>query len=54
MKVLKVNPKLTYTELADNIGVSESTIWRMVRELKADGYLKIERGNKHGNWIILK
>ena len=54
MKVLKVNPKLTYTELADNIGVSESTIWRMVRELKADGYLKRERGNKHGNWIILK
>ena len=54
LNILKMHPQLTYTELADNIGVSDSTIWRLISQLKADGYLKRERGNKSGFWIILK
>ena len=54
LNILKTHPQLTYTELADNIGVSDSTIWRLISQLKADGYLKRERGNKSGFWIILK
>ena len=54
LNALKEDSKQTYAKLADNIGVSESTIWRIIKELKAKGYLKRDQGKKHGNWIIMK
>lgn len=49
-----MKPTIRYTELADNIGVSESSITRAIRELKEYGYIARHGARKSGEWIILK
>ena len=49
-----MKPSIKYTELADNIGVSESSITRAIRELKERGYISGQGARKSGEWIILK
>ncbi len=49
-----MKPSIKYTELADNIGVSESSITRTIRELKERGYIARQGARKSGEWIILK
>lgn len=49
-----MKPSIKYTELADNIGVSESSITRAIRELKERGYIARQGARKSGEWIILK
>lgn len=49
-----MKPFIKYTELADNIGVSESSITRAIRELKERGYIARQGARKSGEWIILK
>lgn len=49
-----MKPTIKYTELADNIGVSESSITRAIRELKEYGYITRQGARKSGEWIILK
>ena len=49
-----MKPTIKYTELADNIGVSESSITRAIRELKERGYIARQGARKSGEWIILK
>ncbi len=49
-----MKPTIKYTELADNIGVSESSITRAIRELKEYGYITRKGARKSGEWIILK
>jgi len=49
-----MKPSIKYTEIADNLGVSESTITRAIRELKARGYIARQGARKSGEWIVLK
>lgn len=49
-----MKPTIKYTELADYIGVSESSITRAIRELKEHGYIARRGARKSGEWVILK
>lgn len=49
-----MKPTIKYTELADNIGVSESSITRAIRELKEYGYIARRGARKSGQWVILR
>ncbi len=49
-----MKPTIKYIELADNIGVSESSITRAIRELKEYGYIVRQGARKSGEWVILK
>lgn len=48
-----MNPTIKYFELADNLGVSESSITRSIRDLKKYGYIMRRGGTKASEWIIL-
>lgn len=54
LQTICMKPTIRYTELADNIGVSESSITRVIRELKEHGYIVRQGARKSGEWIILK
>ena len=45
---------LTISELALIIGKSEKTVYRAIRALKTNGYIKREGNDKDGYWVILK
>ena len=36
------------------LGVSESTIYRAIKQLKAQEYIRREGSDKKGKWMILK
>lgn len=48
------NPLITRKELSNRIKKSESTINRIIKELKDKGYLSEKNSNKNGRWIIKK
>lgn len=50
--ILKVNPKIKATNLADNVGVSERTVTRVIADLKTLNLITRKGGNKHGEWIV--
>ena len=47
-----LNPKIKYSQLADNLGVAESSIHRAVYWLKENGYINAERSKIKGVWQI--
>ncbi len=47
-----LNPKIKYSQLADNLGVTESSIHRAVYWLKENGYINAERSKVKGVWQI--
>ena len=47
-----LNPKIKYSQLADNLGVAESSIHRAVYWLKENGYINAERSKVKGVWQI--
>lgn len=53
LKVLVNNPTATYTFISDNLGISETSVYNAIRKLKEKGWIKREKGRKHGNWITL-
>lgn len=53
-QTIYMKPTIKYTELADNLGVSESPITRTIRELKEHGYIARQGARKSGRWIILE
>ena len=52
--VLSLNPKIKLTPLADNVGVSERTITRILADLKSLDLISRAGGNRHGEWIVKK
>ena len=53
-KALKLNRKAKYSWLADNLGVSESTILRAINDLKRLGYINPEHSKIKGEWQLLR
>lgn len=53
-QVLKLNRKVKYSQLEDNLGVSESTIQRAITWLKENGYINPERSKINGEWQLIE
>lgn len=47
-KLIKMNRKIKYSQLEDNLGVDENTIWRVIGWLKANGYINPEHSKVKG------
>ena len=54
LEILSVNPKATIPELARQIAKSESTVWRIIKKLQNEGYLKRVGPDKGGHWEVMK
>lgn len=51
-EMICLNPKIKYAQLADNLGVGETSIYRAVNWLKENGYINAERSKIKGVWQI--
>lgn len=54
LQAINYNRKIKYSVLADNLGVSEVSIYRAIKQLKELGYVARSKGKTHGEWQILK
>lgn len=52
-QAIKMNRKAKYSQLEDNLGVSESTILRAISWLKENGYINPVRSKVKGEWQLL-
>ena len=52
-QAIKMNRKAKYSQLEDNLGVSESTILRAISWLKDNGYINSQRSKVKGEWQLL-
>lgn len=52
-ELLKQNPKIKYSQMEDNLGVDESSIWRSISWLKENGYINPEHSKVKGVWQLL-
>ena len=52
-QAIKMNRKAKYSQLEDNLGVSESTILRAISWLKENGYINKQRSKVKGEWQLL-
>ena len=50
---ITANPKITIKELQDLIGLSESGVKKVLRQLKNDGLISRVGGAKGGHWEVL-
>ena len=53
-EAIKINRKAKYSWLADNLGVSETTIKRAIANLKNLGYINSEHSKLKGEWQLMK
>ncbi len=53
LELLSTAPTLTIPELATNLGVSESTVERAIRELKREKRLQRTGSRKNGSWEVI-
>lgn len=54
LEAIRDNPRITRSELASLLGVSESTIYREITELKEQGVLRRVGETKNGHWEIVE
>lgn len=52
-ETIKMNRRVKYSWLADNLGVSERTIQRAINDLKDLGYINKEHSKIKGEWQLL-
>lgn len=52
-QLLKLNRKIKYSQMEDNLGVTERTIARAIDWLKANGYINPEHSKIKGEWQLL-
>ena len=53
LDAIKNNPKITIKELQELIGLSESGIKKILRQLRNDGVISRVGGAKGGHWEVL-
>lgn len=51
---IKMNKKIKYAQLQDNLGISEATVVRCINWLKDNGYISKEHAKIKGEWQLLK
>ena len=49
---MKQNPSVTIKELQDITGLSESGVKKVIRQLRADGFIQRIGGAKGGHWEV--
>ena len=52
--LLKECDYLTNRELANKIGKSEKTVYRAIKALKENGYIRREGNDNNGYWIVIQ
>ncbi len=52
-ELLKMNRKIKYSQMEDNLGVTERTIARAIDWLKENGYINSQRSKVKGEWQLL-
>ncbi|MCD8297245.1 MAG: putative DNA binding domain-containing protein [Prevotella sp.] len=52
-EAIRLNPKVKYSDLQDNLGISESSVKRAISHLKRQGYINPEHSKANGAWQIL-
>ena len=48
------DPGIDTSRLSQTLGISENSVWRAIRAMKAVGLLVREGGDKGGRWIVKK
>ena len=51
---ITADPGIDTTRLSQTLGISENSVWRAIRAMKAVGLLVREGGDKGGRWIVKK
>lgn len=54
LEAIRRNPDITRSELSSLLGVSESTVYREITELKAKGVLRRVGETKNGHWEVVE
>jgi len=52
-ELLRMNRKIKYSQMEDNLGVTERTIAREIEWLKVNGYINPEKSKIKGEWQLL-
>ena len=52
LKQLAIEPSITRAELAENLGISDATVKRKIKELKAAGIVERIGSKKTGHWVV--
>ena len=53
LSIIKINPQVTYKELAEALGLTEDGIYSSVKSLRSRGILRRIGGRKEGHWEII-
>lgn len=53
LSIIRANPKVTYKELAEALGLTEDGIYWSVKQLRGQGLLRRIGGRKEGYWEII-
>ena len=54
LKLMRDNPRITYRELENKLGIKESAVLGRIRKLKELGLIKREGGRSSGVWIVIE
>lgn len=54
LELIKENPNITRSELAEIAGINPSAIQKHIAKLKAEGLIERVGGDKGGHWKIIK
>ena len=54
VELLRAEPSLTRSEMADRLNCSDSTVKRALQSMVGKGVIKCIESNKKGEWIILE
>ena len=52
VELLKENPRITRADAAETLGVSESSVYRELKDLESKGIIIREGSRKNGYWVI--
>lgn len=52
LRLLSDNPGMTRIELAENLGITESGVKKIISNMKKAGWIERRGSNKTGYWIV--
>lgn len=52
LAAIKQNPSAKYSQLIDSLRISQTTLWRLLRQMKEAGIIERSNGRKKGEWIV--
>lgn len=52
LKLLDANPRMTRMELAENLGISDAGVKKIIAKMKTAGWIERKGSNKNGYWVV--